>query len=258
MAKPFKSPVSDFFDKPTHASSRPGRAEKRLARKVLKEDRQFKRHGTPLVAKNEAQADYLEVLAESKVTLVCGPAGTGKTYVAARYGIERVLDGTYEKMIITRPMVAVSGEDIGFLPGGIADKVAPWGIPLMDSFKDSVGKEELERMVRDERILFVPFAYIRGRTFNDAFIMADESQNLTIEQFKVLITRVGENSQIVVDGDLKQSDLRGLNGLKFAIDIADTYGLDCEVFEFDDGDVVRSAITAQWVRAFSQHEAATS
>lgn len=258
MAKAFKSPVSDFFDKPT-ASTRPGYAEKRNARKLLKEDRQFKRHTNPLVAKNESQAAFLEALAEDKVLLVCGPAGTGKTYVAARYGIERVLDGTYERIIITRPMVAVSGEDIGFLPGDVASKVAPWGIPIMDSFKDSVGsKETLERMVKEEKILFVPFAFMRGRTFNDAFVLADESQNLTVEQFKVLITRIGENSQIVIDGDLRQSDLKGNNGLKYAIDIADNYDVDCEVFEFDEADVVRSRIVAQWVAAFTKHENGTA
>jgi phosphate starvation-inducible PhoH-like protein len=244
------TPVSEDLPPP-----RPSKADLRKARRTLKTVRQTGRHFTPLIPKTDAQREYLDAIKDNDVVLACGGAGVGKTYVAARFGLQELLDGNFDRIIITRPMVAVSGENIGFLPGGVAEKTAPWGIPIIDAFNDGASKTTVEKLVKDGKIDFVPFALIRGRTFNDCYILADEGQNLTVEQAKVLITRVGENSKIVINGDISghQSDIRGTNGLDFLIDIAERYDLDCEIFEFDDADVVRSGVAAQWVRAFTEH-----
>jgi len=242
-----------FFDPP---SARPTKAEMRQARRLLKTAKKTTQFGAgKLVPKNEAQREYLDALEENTLLFAKGPAGTGKTYVAARWAAEKLLAGEIDKIIITRPMVEVSGEKIGFLPGGVKEKCEEWAIPLYDAFKDSIGsKQKLDEMLKAERIAFVPFAFIRGRTFNDAVVIADESQNLTIEQWRVLVTRIGENSRLIVTGDLAQSDLRGKNGLAYAIDIADRYDIDCEIFEFDSSDVVRSKMVMQWVQAFEEED----
>lgn len=205
--------------------------------------------------KTEAQREYLEAIRENDVILASGGAGVGKTYVAARYALQELLAGNIKRIVVTRPMVAVSGENIGFLPGGVEEKCYPWAIPLIDAFNDGASKATVEKLMKDGVIAFVPFALMRGRTFSECVILADESQNLTIEQAKVLITRVGEDAKIIISGDISghQSDIRGVNGLEYLIRIADEYDLDAEIFEFDDSDVVRSGVAAQWVRAFTQH-----
>jgi phosphate starvation-inducible PhoH-like protein len=207
------------------------------------------------VPKTEAQREYLEAIRENDVILASGGAGVGKTYVAARYALQELLAGNIKRIVVTRPMVAVSGENIGFLPGGVEEKCYPWAIPLIDAFNDGASKATVEKLMKDGVIAFVPFALMRGRTFSECVILADESQNLTIEQAKVLITRVGEDAKIIISGDISghQSDIRGVNGLEYLIRIADEYDLDAEIFEFDDSDVVRSGVAAQWVRAFTQH-----
>lgn len=251
-----KSSTTDYtamIDDAVFENRRPSKAELRKAKRTLKTSKQTGRHFTPLVPKTEAQQEFLDAIKENTVVLACGGAGVGKTYVASRYALERLVKSEIDRIIITRPMVPVSGEAIGFLPGGVKEKTDPWTIPIIDALCEGVSKTTVETMIKEGKIEFVPFAYIRGRTFNNCFILADESQNLTIEQFKVLITRVGEDSQIVISGDIRQSDLKTKNGLEYAIRVAEACNLDCEIFEFDDSDVVRSAVVAQWVAAFQEY-----
>ena len=246
--------VPAFFDDNT-PSRRPSKADLRTARKTLKNDKQARGSPPPLKVKSPAQAEYLECIQENNVILACGGAGVGKTYVAARYALQELIAGNIERIIITRPMVPVSGESIGFLPGGVKEKCDPWAIPLVDAFCDGASKMTVERFMKEGKIEFAPFALIRGRTFSNCVIIADESQNLSIEQAKVLITRVGEGSKIIINGDISghQSDIRGMNGLEFLIHIAEKYDLNAEIFEFDDSDVVRSGIAAEWVAAFTSY-----
>ncbi len=227
----------------------------RKARKIIKTDRTLARAPPPVVPKTEAQREFLEAIQECDVVLASGGAGVGKTYVSARYALQELLAKNIERIIVTRPMVAVSGENIGFLPGSVEEKCYPWAIPIIDAFNDGASKATVEKLMKEGVIAFVPFALMRGRTFNDCIILADESQNLTVEQAKVLITRVGERSKIVISGDISghQSDIKGVNGLEFLIRVAEKYDLDAEIFEFDDSDVVRSGVAAQWVRAFTDH-----
>jgi phosphate starvation-inducible PhoH-like protein len=246
--------TSEFFeDNSASASRRPSRADARKARKTLKVEKQAVRSPPPFKPKTPAQAEYAECIDENAVTFGVGGAGVGKTYVPSRKALQDLIAGKYEKIIITRPMVPVSGESIGFLPGGVDEKCYPWAIPIIDAFCEGASKATVEKMMKDGKIDFVPFALIRGRTFNNAFVIADESQNLTVEQFKVLITRLGEDSKIVITGDLGQTDIKGKNGLEYAIRVAEHCNLDAEIFEFEDTDVVRSKVVAEWVLAFSEY-----
>jgi phosphate starvation-inducible PhoH-like protein len=242
----------EYLDAPTR---RPSKADLRKAKRTIKTDRTLARTPPPLQPKSEAQREFLEAIKENTVILAAGGAGVGKTYVSARYALQELLAHNIEKIIVTRPMVPVSGEAIGFLPGDVKEKCFPWAIPIIDAFNDGASKATVEKLLKDGVIDFVPFALMRGRTFSNCIILADESQNLTIEQAKVLITRVGEDSKIIISGDISghQSDIRGINGLEFLIHIADKYDLDAMVFEFDDDDVVRSGVAAEWVKAFTEH-----
>lgn len=244
--------TAKFFDEPRD-SNRPSKGDLRKARRTLRTAKKTAQlSAAPLVPRNEAQAEFLECLTENTTVIATGPAGTGKSYLTTRFGVNLLLKGEIDQIVITRPLVAVSNEQIGFLPGDQNEKMAPWMIPIFDALKEALPAAQVEKLAQEERIIVAPFQFIRGRTFNRAYIIADEAQNLTVEQFKALVTRVGEESRIVIDGDLAQSDLRGANGLKYAISMIEKYDIDAEIFEFSSDDIVRSGIVRQWVKAFEQ------
>lgn len=152
------------------------------------------------------------------INFAIGPAGTGKTLIATLYAIKSLREGLARKIVITRPAVSVD-EQHGFLPGTLVEKMGPWTRPMFDIFEEYYSTGQIEKMVKDNVIEIAPLAYMRGRTFKDAIIIADEMQNATDSQMKMLLTRIGDNSKIVVTGDLEQFD-RGYqqNGLKMFID----------------------------------------
>jgi phosphate starvation-inducible PhoH-like protein len=141
-----------------------------------------------------------------------GPAGTGKTFLACLSAINKLKEGKIDKIIITRPVVSVE-EEIGFLPGNIEKKMEPWTRPIFDVFEEYYHPREIADMLDDGVIEISPLAYMRGRTFKNAFVIADEMQNATPSQMKMLLTRIGENSRMVVTGDLNQADRPRENGL---------------------------------------------
>jgi len=165
--------------------------------------------------KNKNQKIYQDNLNDEnmKVLLVTGPAGTGKTLLSCEKGICNLLDGTINKLIITRPAVSVD-ESHGYLPGKIEDKMAPWMRPIYDIFYEFISPAEVKELIDNSSIEICPLAYMRGRTFKNAWIIADEMQNATINQMKMITTRIGEGSKLILTGDLKQHD-RGYeeNGL---------------------------------------------
>lgn len=240
--------IADFFDE--SKTSRPSKADKRNAKRLLRRAKQTERHYNPLVPKSDAQAELLEVLSDTDQIFVIGPAGTGKTYVSARYGAKMVLEGKFEKFVLTRPFVGISNERLGFLPGDYKKKAAPWAIPVLEAIADEVGKALCDRWLQDGKLEIASFEHMRGRTFNESFVLLDEAQNTTVHQIKAFLTRVGEDSQVIIDGDYSQSDLREVNGLNYSIDIIDKYDLSAEIFEFTSDDVVRSGIAMEWVKAF--------
>jgi phosphate starvation-inducible PhoH-like protein len=146
------------------------------------------------------------------IIFAIGPAGTGKTMLAVQWAIEQLNRGEVSKIIITRPAVSVD-EEHGFLPGDLNEKMAPWTIPIFDVFRENFDAKEIENMVKEGIIETSPLAYMRGRTFKDAIIIADEMQNATPSQMKMLLTRLGQVSHMVVTGDLQQADRPSNNGL---------------------------------------------
>ena len=157
--------------------------------------------------KNDSQNYYATLLKQKskKIVVATGPAGTGKTLFATEHGVKMFLTGQYEKLVFTRPSVSVD-EDLGYLPGTLEDKMAPWVRPIYDVLYNFISPKEVTSLMEDKIIEISPLGFMRGRTFKNCWIVADEMQNSTISQMKMLMTRLGENSRLVVTGDLEQYD----------------------------------------------------
>jgi len=170
--------------------------------------------------KNDSQTYYASLLRKKskKIVVATGPAGTGKTLFATENGVKMFLTGQYEKLIFTRPSVSVD-EDLGYLPGTLEDKMAPWVRPIYDVLYNFITPKEVSQLMEDKIIEIAPLGYMRGRTFKNSWIVADEMQNSTISQMKMLMTRLGENSRMVITGDLEQYDrVNEINGLDDFLD----------------------------------------
>jgi phosphate starvation-inducible PhoH-like protein len=169
-----------------------------------------------ILPKNLTQEDYLALIdnPQKDIIFATGPAGTGKTMIAVLAAIRALKSGICKKIVVTRPAVSVD-EQHGFLPGTLVEKMAPWTRPIFDVFEEYYSPKEIEAMIAENIVEIAPLAYMRGRTFKDAWILADEMQNATPNQMKMLLTRLGNNSRIIVTGDITQHD-RGFeaNGLK--------------------------------------------
>lgn len=208
-----------------------------------------KKKTSGIVPKTENQGKLIKAITESSQVIVFGPAGTGKTYVTATLASDMYLTKQIEKIVITRPMVSV-GKDIGILPGELLDKVAPWALPVLDILIKHLGKATVEIALKSGNIEIAPLALMRGRSFDDAFIICDEAQNVTTAELKMLLTRVGEDTTIVLNGDVQQTDLKGDSGLITITNVAKKHKIPVPVIEFNLDDIVRSDICSMWVRAF--------
>ena len=173
-----------------------------------------KKQRVSIQARSANQKLYLTKLYDEtkSIVLAIGPAGTGKTMLAVQFGIKLFQEGKVDKIIVTRPAVSVD-EDLGFLPGDLNEKMAPWTRPIFDVFGEYYQTKEIAKMLEEGVIEISPLAYMRGRTFKNAYIVADECQNTTVNQMKMLLTRLGEGSKMVVTGDLAQADRLSDNGL---------------------------------------------
>jgi phosphate starvation-inducible PhoH-like protein len=198
-----------------------------------------------LIPRNVAQEDYVDCLLDPSryVVFAMGPAGCGKTLLATQYAIHGLQSGHYDKIIITRPAVSVD-EQHGFLPGDLIAKMSPWVMPILDVFKEHYSPAQVNKMILDEMIEIAPLAYMRGRTFKNAIILFDEAQNATPSQMKMVLTRIGENSRMIVTGDLQQHD-RGFeqNGLKDFLERLTARGSNSiAMIRFAQGDVERHPV----------------
>jgi len=208
-----------------------------------------KKSTSGLVAKTTKQKALIEALQGNRQVFILGPAGTGKTYVTATCAADLYTLKEIDKIVITRPHVAV-GKDIGFLPGTLEEKAQPWALPVLDVLIKHLGRGAVDTGLKAGNIEVATLALMRGRSFDNAFIIVDEAQNIEIPEIKMLLTRVGEGSTIVLNGDIQQSDLKGTSGLAKIIHLSKKYMLDAPVVEFGIDDIVRSGICAEWVKVF--------
>jgi phosphate starvation-inducible protein PhoH and related proteins len=220
-----------------------------MAKKPVNDAEKLKR--THLTAKTEKQREYLIALKEADQVFAIGPAGSGKTYIPIMFALQKYLKREINKIILTRPAVEV-GESHGYLPGDLNRKLAPWVIPITEIMEEVLGKERFLQMMRDGDFEVAPFAYMRGRTFNNAFVMLDEAQNTTVKQMEMFLTRIGEDTKMVICGDLRQSDVCSRSGLSRALELIKAHNLPARIVEFTSKDVVRSSICQQWVEAFEK------
>lgn len=202
-----------------------------------------KRYVRKVKPHNENQKRLMEAMDDRNMVLALGPAGTGKTYLAIAKAVEALEAGKVGRIVLSRPAVE-AGESLGFLPGDLEDKMAPYLRPLYDALTDRIEGKKLKTMMADGTIEIAPVAYMRGRTLNNAFVVIDEAQNCTYGQIKMLLTRLGWHSTMVLTGDPDQTDL--LPGLSGLADIAERLGTldDISIVRLTDGDIVRHPLVA--------------
>ena len=208
--------------------------------------------------RNENQSEYVQNVLTNDISFGVGFAGTGKTYLAVACAVDAVERQEIRRILLTRPAVE-AGEKLGFLPGDLSQKVDPYLRPLYDALFEMLGFEKVEKLIERNVIEVAPLAYMRGRTLNDAFIILDESQNTTVEQMKMFLTRIGFNSKAVITGDITQVDLpRGQrSGLRHAIEVLDNIkGVSFNYFQAKD--VVRHPVVARIVEAYEHHDSKTN
>jgi phosphate starvation-inducible protein PhoH and related proteins len=208
-----------------------------------------KKETSGLIPKTSKQGELINALKENDQVFILGPAGTGKTYVTATYAADLYTLKEIDKIVITRPHVTV-GKDIGYLPGTLEEKTYPWALPVLDVLIKHLGKGAVETGIKNGNIEMAPLALMRGRSFDNSFIIVDETQNITTHELKMLLTRVGDGSKIVLNGDVQQSDLPNGDGLSKVIHLSKKHMLPVPVIEFGINDIIRSNICAQWVKVF--------
>lgn len=198
--------------------------------------------------RNKSQTKFLSYLKnkDSRIIIASGPAGTGKTLFGIEQGVRNYILGNFEKIIFTRPVVSVD-EDIGFLPGTLEEKMAPWIRPIYDILYNFISPKEVEHLISEKVIEISPLGFMRGRTFKNCWIVADEMQNSTISQMKMLLTRIGENSRLIITGDLDQNDRKDqINGLDdFLGKLKGRRSDSINSVEFDKADIERENVVRE-------------
>ena len=204
-----------------------------------------------VIPRSEKQKNYVRALRESDIVISAGPAGTGKTFLAVAVGLTMLLEKKIERIILSRPAVE-AGERLGFLPGDMREKVDPYLRPLYDSLYDLLDFEKIQKKIEIGDIEIAPLAFMRGRTLKNSFAILDEAQNATDTQIKMFLTRIGENSKIVINGDPSQIDLpnKNLSGLNRSKKILGNLS-EISIIDFDHSDVVRHPLVSKIVKAYS-------
>ena len=207
-----------------------------------------------VIAKSKAQSDYMNAMEKFDVVFGIGPAGTGKTYLAVAKAVDALVNDEVNRIVLVRPVVE-AGEHLGFLPGDIGQKIDPYLRPLYDALYELLGQERVAKLIEKNAIELAPLAYMRGRTLSDAFVIMDEAQNTTVAQMKMLLTRIGFGSRVVVTGDVSQVDLpKGTySGLKHALTIL-TNVRGIKVTKFTGKDIVRHPLVQRIVEAYEKHD----
>lgn len=209
---------------------------------------------TALVPRNERQAELIYAIDAVPVIFALGPAGVGKTYVTARSAMRKLLDGQISKIVVTRPTEAPKRHKLGFQPGNMEAKMKNWLIPIWEGFKAETSSANIDKLKQAGKVEIVPFEFMRGRSFDDCHIICDESQNCTLNDLALFITRIGQDSTMIICGDPSPWQIEeGVDsGLAQVVRMARIFNLSAAVVEFDEHDVVRSAAAKEWVAAFNK------
>ncbi len=205
-----------------------------------------------VIARSEKQSDYIKALRENDIVMSLGPAGTGKSFLAVSVAVTLLMEKKIERVILSRPAVE-AGEKLGFLPGDMKEKVDPYLRPLYDALYELFGADKIDRKIESGEIEIAPLAFMRGRTLKNCFAILDEAQNATETQIKMFLTRIGENSKLVVNGDPSQVDLinQSQSGLVKSKNILKNLK-EIKIIEFDHTDVVRHPLVSKIIRAYQK------
>jgi phosphate starvation-inducible protein PhoH and related proteins len=216
-----------------------------------KEVRTIKR--ITVTARGENQKALLKSIKENLITIAAGPPGSGKTMLSVVSGLKGFIAEKYDRMIFTRPCVEANGENLGFLPGDLNEKIHPYMYPIFDFLSDYLTIKQIETYVKNQCFLTLPLAFQRGMTFRDAFVLLDEAQNTTPEQVRMFLTRIGENCKVVITGDPLQTDIKSKNGL---VDACERLrGIDSlGIIQLSHEDIVRNPIVRQIEERYSEEK----
>ena len=208
-----------------------------------------------VIARSEKQSEYIKALKENHIVMSLGPAGTGKSFLAVSVAVTLLMEKKIERVILSRPAVE-AGEKLGFLPGDMKEKVDPYLRPLYDALYELFGAEKIDKKIENGEIEIAPLAFMRGRTLKNSFAILDEAQNATETQIKMFLTRIGENSKLVVNGDPSQIDLinKSQSGLIKSKNIL-KHLKEIKIIEFDHNDVVRHPLVSKIIRAYQKKSA---
>tara|TARA_E500000331_G_scaffold321511_1_gene335803 strand:+ start:4944 stop:5948 length:1005 start_codon:yes stop_codon:yes gene_type:complete len=242
--------VNDF----TYLFNGSDKKEKPFDDKLHSIDELIKTPRKSIIPRTKNQKEYVKALKSNEIVIALGPAGTGKTFLAVAVALTMLVEKKIEKIILSRPAVE-AGEKLGFLPGDIKEKVDPYLRPLFDALYDLFGYEKIQKKIDDGTIEIAPLAFMRGRTLKNSFAILDEAQNATSTQIKMFLTRIGENSRLVVNGDPSQIDLlsKSQSGLKSSQNILKDIK-EISVVEFDHTDVIRHPLVTKIVKAYQKND----
>lgn len=208
-----------------------------------------------VTAQTQGQKEYIKKILTNDITFCYGPAGTGKTAVAVGIALQHICvpSPAFDKLVIMRPAKEACGERIGYLPGDLSEKMAPWAAPILDNMQIFIEAAQIKNLFWENKIEIIPTAFARGRSLNNSFILVDEAQNLSPDQMLMILTRIGKNSKMVLNGDIAQSDIRGTSGLyDAAMRLQDIQGI--AFHEMDAADIVRHPLIGKILDRYVQDQ----
>lgn len=221
------------------------------------ENRREQVNNNPLVPWNDTQKEYIQLLQEKDCVIAIGLAGTSKTYIPTKMACQDYLLGVVDTIYITRPNISNS-KSLGYFGGSLVEKMSNWLLPVLSVMKETLGVGALECAIENGNIVFVPFEIIKGMSFSNAWVICDEAEDITVDEAKKFVTRLGKNVRCAMAGDIEQSELKGCSGLKKLIELTEvrpSLKAKVGVVNFDKaGDIVRSDICKEWILAFREDE----